>query len=267
MPANRDNTNPAEGAADRADAPDAAPVRMYGEQWMMDDKKRVPVPIDSDEDTDDVTQAHDDETRQGGHRQVAPQVRRRAELAYGSAQTADGAARPEAAPVTEAPAPEPVADTEDEPVGEVTDWQAMYEQEHDKYLRAVAELQNYRRRVASETQQQRKFANEGLLCDLLPVTDNCNQALEAIRSAGDADAVARGVTMILDQLIGFIEQNGVTRIDPRGEQFDAALHEAVEAVPTSEVAENTIVEVVQPGYMLHERLLRPAKVRVAVSPT
>lgn len=234
---------------------------------MMDDKKRIPVPIDSDEDRDGEAQMQDDESPQGRPGQVAPQVRRRAELAYGSTQSADNAARPEAPPTAEAAAPEPVADTEDEPVGEATDWQAMYEQEHDKYLRAVAELQNYRRRVASEAQQQRKFANEGLLCDLLPVTDNCNQALEAIRSAGDADAVARGVTMILDQLLGFIEQNGVTMIDPQGEQFDAALHEAVEAVPTTDVAENTIVGVVQPGYLLHDRLLRPAKVRVAVSPT
>ncbi len=233
----------------------------------MDDKKRVPVPIDSDDDRDDETQPQGDEAPQNGPRQVAPQVRRRAEMAYGTAQGADGATRPEATPVAEVAAPEPVVDTEDEPVGEATDWQAMYEQEHDKYLRAVAELQNYRRRVASEAQQRRKFANEGLLCDLLPVTDNCNQALEAIRSAGDADAVARGVTMIVDQLLGFIEQNGVTMIDPRGEQFDAALHEAVEAVPTTDVVENTIVDVIQPGYMLHDRLLRPAKVRVAVSPT
>ena len=233
----------------------------------MDDKKRTPVPIDSDDDRNGDAQMQDEATLQGRPGQVAPQVRRRAEMAYGSAQSADGATRPEAAPAAEAATPEPVVDTEDEPVGEATDWQAMYEQEHDKYLRAVAELQNYRRRVASEAQQQRKFANEGLLCDLLPVTDNCNQALEAIRSAADADAIARGVAMILDQLLGFIEQNGVTRIDPRGEQFDAALHEAVEAVPTNDVPENTIVGVIQPGYMLHDRLLRPAKVRVAVSPT
>lgn len=231
---------------------------------MTEDRKRISVPIDADPDRDEEPQAQGDGQETGGPKQVAPQVRRRAELAYGTAQSAD-AGQPEAAAAADPAVPEPL-DTQDEPVGEITDWQAMYEQEHENHLRAVADLQNYRRRVAAETQQQRRFANESLLCELLPVTDNCNQALEAIRSAHDPEAVARGVTMILDQLIGFIEQNGVTRIDPRGEQFDAALHEAVEAVPRSDVAENTIVEVVQPGYMLHDRLLRPAKVRVAVPP-
>jgi molecular chaperone GrpE len=229
---------------------------------MKDNNKRVAVPISADDDAADEADGGDVTTPADTEPQVDPHLRRRAEQAYAGGRLAEdpGAADTDAPPPAadgQAPQIDAAADT---------DWKALYEQEHEKYLRAVADLQNYRRRVAADAQQQRRFANENLLCELLPVTDNCNQALQAIEAAVDADSVAQGVTMILDQLLGFIEQNGVVRIDPEGEQFDAARHEAVEAVATADVPENTIVGVVQPGYMLHDRLLRPAKVRVAVAP-
>lgn len=146
------------------------------------------------------------------------------------------------------------------------DWKAMYEEAQENYLRALADLQNYRKRVAQDVAQQRKFANENLLCDLLPITDNCNQALCAMGSSDDLEGLIKGVEMIINQLQYFLECNGVEQVDTVGEQFDPQKHEAVEAVPRDDVAENTVVEVVQPGYLLEGRLLRAARVKVAVPP-
>jgi len=120
--------------------------------------------------------------------------------------------------------------------------------------------------MAQEMAQQRQYANENLLAELLPVTDNCNQALASICDTDDLECVARGVEMILDQLHGFMKRHNVSQVNPQGQPFDPDLHEAVEAVPTADVPENTVVEVVQPGYLLHDRLLRPARVKVAIAP-
>lgn len=148
-----------------------------------------------------------------------------------------------------------------------TDWKARYEQEREKYLRALADLQNYRRRTEQERVQQLQYAHDSLLTDLLPLSDNCNQALASIRDTDDVEGLARGVEMILGQLQAFMQRYGVRELSPHGEPFDPELHEAVEAVPTDEAAPNTVVEVVQPGYMLNDRLLRAPKVRVAVAPS
>jgi len=149
---------------------------------------------------------------------------------------------------------------------EEPDWQAMHEEAHEKYLRALADLQNYRRRAAQEMAQRQQYANESLLAELLPVSDNCEQALASISDTDDIESVSKGVEMILTQLQGFLKGHGVEQIDPQGQPFDPDLHEAVEAVPTDEVDANTIIAVVQPGYVLHDRVLRAARVRVAVAP-
>lgn len=146
------------------------------------------------------------------------------------------------------------------------DWKAMYEQTHEKYLRAVADLQNYRRRASQEMLQRQQYANEDLLAQLLPVADNCSQALAGICETDDPECIIKGVEMIIAQLHDFMQRYGVEQINPLGEKFDPQFHEAVEAVPTEDTEPDTIVGVVQPGYMLRDRLLRPAKVRVAVAP-
>jgi molecular chaperone GrpE len=148
--------------------------------------------------------------------------------------------------------------------GQSRDWKAAYEEAHEKYLRAVADLQNYRRRVTRDMADRQQYANEDLLTELLPVADNCNQALAGICQTDDPECIIKGVEMILAQLHGFMESHGVEQISPLGQQFDPNLHEAMEAVPTDDAKPNTIVEVLQPGYMLRDRLLRAAKVKVAV---
>ncbi len=155
---------------------------------------------------------------------------------------------------------------EEQAAAEELDWQARYAEEHEKYLRALADLQNYRRRAAQEMAQRQQYANEALLAELLPVGDSCEQALASMGGTDDIANVAKGIEMILAQLRGFLKRQGVERIDPQGEPFDPDLHEAVEAVPTAEVAANTIIAVEQPGYVLHDRVLRAAQVKVAVAP-
>ncbi len=155
---------------------------------------------------------------------------------------------------------------EEQGAAEAPDWKARYEDEHEKYLRALADLQNYRRRAAQEMAQRQQYANESLLAELLPVNDSCEQALTSISDTDDVESVAKGVEMILTQLQGFLKRHGIEEINAEGQPFDPDLHEAVEAVPTDEVDANTIIAVVQSGYVLHDRVLRAAKVRVAVAP-
>lgn len=143
----------------------------------------------------------------------------------------------------------------------------LYEQEHDSHLRAVAELQNYKRRAAREQADRLQFANQQLLCQLLPIADNLERALaHGDEGASDQD-FARGVQLVLSELRRVLETFGVERIDAEQETFDPAIHEAVAQVETDEAADGTILHVDSPGYRLHDRCIRPAKVVVARRPS
>lgn len=135
-------------------------------------------------------------------------------------------------------------------------------EEHDRHLRAVAELQNYRRRTAREQQERQKYAGQSVLSAILPVMDNLRRVLEHQAEAGTED-FAKGVEMTVEEFFRVLSQFGVTVIDCEGEPFDPALHEAVARAETSEVPEGTVVAVDTPGYCLHDRCLRPARVVVA----
>ncbi len=134
----------------------------------------------------------------------------------------------------------------------------------DKYLRALAELQNVRRRAEMEKAQQLEYANERLLRELLPVVDDLERALA---HETDYETLLQGVRMILDKLRSVLSAFGVEPIEAEGKPFDAYLHEAVERVETAEVEEGTIVEEVERGYKYKDRLLRPSRVKVAVAPS
>ena len=137
-------------------------------------------------------------------------------------------------------------------------------EEHERHLRAVAELQNFRRRTAEERAQQLQFANQQLVHELLPILDNFERATGCEVDSEAARSLLRGVCMILEQLREVLTRFGVERIATVGEFFDPARHEAVERVETKAVCEGTIVEEVLPGYTLNGRVVRPAKVKVAV---
>jgi molecular chaperone GrpE len=136
----------------------------------------------------------------------------------------------------------------------------------EAHLRAVADLQNFRRRSAEERAQQMQFANEQLLLELLPLMDNFERATGCEVQGDAAQNLLRGVCMVQQQFMAVLMRFGVQRLKTEGESFDPGKHDAVERVETSEAGEGTIVGEVLPGYMLNGRVIRPAKVRVAAQP-
>ena len=137
----------------------------------------------------------------------------------------------------------------------------------DLYLRSQAELDNYRKRVQRDRQDQLRFGNENLLRELLPVIDNLDRAVQHAKEASaSSDGLLEGVEMTLNQLQQALGKFGVTPIVAQAEPFDPARHEAVGQLETAEQPPNTVAQELQKGYLLHERLLRPAMVMVAKAP-
>lgn len=130
----------------------------------------------------------------------------------------------------------------------------------DASLRAVAEQENMRRRTQRDVQNARKFGSEKLLGELVAVVDSLEAALV------NEDASGEGVQMTLDLLLKIFERNHVVALSPEGELFNPDLHQAMSMVPSEEVAANHVLQVIQKGYQLHDRLLRPAMVLVAKAP-
>jgi molecular chaperone GrpE len=137
----------------------------------------------------------------------------------------------------------------------------------DRLLRALAETENVRRRLSRERDDARKYAASDFAKDLLSPVDNLRRALDAMPEAEITDPRARslrdGVAATERALLAAFERHGLKRIDPKGERFDHNFHEAVFEMPRPDLPAGTVVEVLQPGYVLHDRLLRPAMVGVA----
>jgi len=138
---------------------------------------------------------------------------------------------------------------------------------YDKFMRAAADLENFRRRSVREKDELRLFATSRVLEDLLPVLDNLALALAAARQPGaDAKSLAGGVDMVLAQLKAALVSHGLKEINPVGLPFDAHHHESISASPSKEVPEGSVINVVRPGFLLNGRLLRPAAVVVSSGP-
>jgi molecular chaperone GrpE len=137
----------------------------------------------------------------------------------------------------------------------------------DRLLRALAETENTRRRAQREREDLQKYAITGFAKDLLSPVDNLRRALDSMPEAEVQDAKVRGllegVAATERELLAALERHGVKRIDPKGEKFDHNFHQAIFEAENSGQPAGTIVEVLQPGYVLHDRLLRPAMVGVA----
>jgi molecular chaperone GrpE len=137
----------------------------------------------------------------------------------------------------------------------------------DRLLRALAEAENVRRRAQREREDTLKYAVAGFAKDLLSTADNLRRALDSLPEAEAADARTRsllaGVAATERELLSAFERHAIRRIDPKGERFDHNYHQAVFEIENSEQPPGTVVEVLQPGYVLHDRLLRPAMVGVA----
>jgi len=139
----------------------------------------------------------------------------------------------------------------------------------DQILRTLAEMENLRRRTEREVQDAKRYAVAGFARDALTVGDNLRRALEAVpaetRAAADAivAALLDGVEMTERELLKALEKHGVRRIDPTGERFDPNLHQAMFEIPNPAVPSGTVVQVLQAGYVIGDRVLRPALVGVA----
>lgn len=145
--------------------------------------------------------------------------------------------------------------------------QAEAQKNWDLYLRARADLENYRKRAQREKEDLSRFANENLLREVLPVLDNLERALEHARqSDSDTGGLLQGVEMTLSQFQRVLDKFGVTPLPSVGEPFDPARHEALGQVESTEHPPNTVVQELQRGYLLNDRLLRPAMVMVAKAP-
>ncbi|WP_156926461.1 nucleotide exchange factor GrpE [Carnimonas nigrificans] len=136
----------------------------------------------------------------------------------------------------------------------------------DQALRAAAEAQNSRRRAAQDVEKARKFALEKFVKDLLPVADSLEKALDTMQSQGTEDVHLEGVKMTRDMLQSTLQKQGVEVFDPQGEPFDPQYHEAMTMVPNPEVEPNTVIDVMQKGYSLNGRVVRPAMVVVSKAP-
>jgi molecular chaperone GrpE len=135
---------------------------------------------------------------------------------------------------------------------------------YNRYLRAVADLENFRRRTVREKDELRQFAASGVLEDLLPVVDNLVLAVNAANQPNaNVASLTGGVEMVLTQMKTALASHGLKEINPVGQAFDANQHEAISAQPSEEVPEGNVTTVVRPGFSLNGRLLRPASVVVS----
>ncbi len=160
---------------------------------------------------------------------------------------------------------EPASDENGEVVEEELDPLAQAEHDRDQHLdtlrRLAAEFDNYKKRMAREHVELRERAAERLLRDLLPVFDDLERALTAFETA-DKEAIADGVSLVHRALWTLLEREGVSELDPQGEPFDPHRHEALLEQP-ADAPDGTILEVIQKGFLLGDRVLRPARVVVA----
>lgn len=138
---------------------------------------------------------------------------------------------------------------------------------YDKLLRRQAEFDNYRKRVERERAELYQHGRDDVLLQFLPVVDNFERALSSLEeSEGDADALLRGVELIHKQFKDALSKLGLEAVEAVGQTFDPHVHEAVTTEATDKHKENTVIEEFLRGYKIGDRLLRPAKVKVAASP-
>ncbi len=167
----------------------------------------------------------------------------------------------------------PADDSRDEQTSEVDAVEAEgalaeLSQTQDRLLRLQADFENFRRRALKERTEIHQYGHQNLVKDLLSTVDNLDRAIDHAKKGGggDQEVLLQGVELVKKDLLTALAKNGVTEIDSMGKPFDPALHEAMAQLPNASVAPNTVVEVMQKGYLLRDRLLRPVRVVVARAP-
>ena len=161
------------------------------------------------------------------------------------------------------PSPEP---TQPDAATRIAELEGQVALLRDTVLRSNADQQNQQRRHQREREELRKYATSGLLEDLLPALDSLNLGLESAAKQTDGRAVAEGFRMAVGQLRGILAGQGLVEVNPTGQPFDPARHEAVGSEASATVAEGTVLRVARAGWLLHDRVLRPAAVFVSAGP-
>ena len=137
----------------------------------------------------------------------------------------------------------------------------------DQLLRSLAESENLRKRTAKEIEQIKKYGHISLLRDFLNVVDNMERAIKSSTSDNQSETGIKnlidGIEIVLKEMKSLLEKNQIKKIEPLHEKFDYNFHQAMFEAPSSDYEEGSIIEVIQPGYVLHDRLIRPAMVGVS----
>ena len=143
------------------------------------------------------------------------------------------------------------------------------EQKRDEYLdlakRTQADFENYQKRMKRDLTEERRYAQAPLAVDLLSAMDNLERAMAAAEQAGEKGPLVQGVLMVHTQLLDILRRHGITRIEALGQPFDPNQHQAVMQQPSKEHPPMTVVLVLESGYKIHDRVLRPARVAVSTA--
>jgi molecular chaperone GrpE len=224
---------------------------------MLDNEQReIPISFDAEEDGGLMAEAADESKDAGGEAGGQPETGGQPEDA-GAIEDTEGIAHSDPPPQSR------VAQLQAQVDVMLTERASLY----DKLLRRQAEFDNYRKRIERERSELYQHGREDVLLQFLPVVDNFERALSSLEeSEGDAEALRRGVELIHKQFKDALSKLGLEPVEAVGHTFDPHVHEAVTTEVTDKHKENTVIEEFQRGYKIGDRLLRPAKVKVASSP-
>jgi molecular chaperone GrpE len=167
------------------------------------------------------------------------------------------------AAIAEEPQEGAAGDATEELAGRIEELERALEAERNEKLRAIADFQNYRRRNEQEKATFRQAATAGLVADLLPILDNFERTVAHLSSGADPERMLQGIQAVEKQLKAVLESQNVKRIEAMGQPFDPDLHDAIATGPSNEHPEDTVIEEIEPGYRIGEKVIRPARVKVS----
>ncbi len=152
------------------------------------------------------------------------------------------------------------------PLANTTELQAKIDDLQNRLLRGQAEMENFRRRTYREQDDARKFESLRLVRDILPGLDGLNRAIGSAEQTGDLKNMLEGIRMVANQFKEILKAHSAEPIDALGKPFDPNLHEALTQIPSADVEPMTVLQVVEMGYRMHDRVVRPARVIVSSAP-
>jgi len=204
----------------------------------------------------------------GGTLPPNPELEDALREAMESVESAEHVGSKPAAAEPDAAEPTTAADTADAGEPAEGDLAEEVKKSRDRLLRLQADFENFRRRALAERRDIYQYGHENLVKDLLTTVDNLDRAIGHARESGggDIESFLEGVALVQREFLGILSNHSVNEVEAMGKPFDPAVHEAMAQLPEASVEPNTVIDVLQKGYQLRERLLRPARVIVAKAP-